>query len=249
MTGKPVFLIAAATCLFVASPALCDDAKSLVDRAIQAHGGKEKLAAFATSWSKKKGKVTVDGTSYNTVMELWQVYPHQLKFVMTVDVGDEQITEVQVLNGDKAWFKKNGVVAAADEGGVRIMRDNIYKEHVLRLYPLAEDRKYKLELADEISLNDRKAQGVKVSYEGYRDMTIYFDKATFLKVKEHSISLGHDRKTEVSIEAFFDEYKEVHGVQWPTKVRTLANGKPYLERTTSDLRVLKSIDSKEFEKP
>jgi hypothetical protein len=54
---------------------------------------------------------------------------------------------------------------------------------------------------------------------------------------------------EVSQETFFDDYKEVDGVQQPMKLLIKRDSKDYLDAEISEVKLHEKLDDKTFDKP
>jgi hypothetical protein len=105
--------LVAAWVLLVGSPNVClpqDNLVAIIDNAIQAHGGEQKLRQCAVGMIKGKGTIKHDGNGTLMVsMEDTFSLPDHFKRIITIaDHG----TTVIVRNGKRAWFR-------ADDGIVR----------------------------------------------------------------------------------------------------------------------------------
>src|SRR3974390_2816943 len=80
-----------------------DDIKAILDKAIKAHGGEEKLSKSKAVTMKIKGKwygMGEDGVEYN--LETARTTT-QFRFELTMDVGGQKFSILQVVNGNKGW--------------------------------------------------------------------------------------------------------------------------------------------------
>src|SRR4051812_15504662 len=84
-----------------------EEPRALIERAIQAHGGMERLSRVRADKVKLKGTLEVSGRTVPFVAETTVQLPAQFKTVIQLTVGNDKHTVVQVLNGDKAFITLN----------------------------------------------------------------------------------------------------------------------------------------------
>jgi hypothetical protein len=216
------------------------DALAIVDDAIKAHGGADALAK-AQSYTRK-GTGTVElGKALSLTDELTVSLPDRTRHVIDVE---KMAHIVAVLNGDKAWESSGGPATEVTALRAQELRDEAYLLWLATLTPLKKDG-VTLKPQKEIKVNDKPAVGVSVSSKGRPDATLYFDKESHLLVKiEREANLG-GRK--VDKEYLFAGYKEVDGVQLPTKLTEIVNGRKFSEMTVS--YKLHKPDDATFAKP
>src|SRR5947208_1477821 len=114
-------------------------------------------------------------------------------------------------------------VRANDEAAVRAVIDKAVKAHG----GAEKLAKYKGSIT---KVNGKPAVGVRVSHKGHRDINLYFDKdkGLLLKIERTVKDLmagGKESQEEVS----YSDYKEVEGVQQPTKLVIKRDGKDYVD--------------------
>src|SRR5262249_54218211 len=120
---------------------------------------------------------------------------------------------IVVLNGDKGWIKAQGETREMTAKEMAEQKENHYGGWGTTLLPL-KDKAYKLALIDEIMVDKRPAVGVKVSHKDHRDVKLYFDKETGLRVKA-DLRVVDESGKEVVQEMFFRDYKEMDGAKVP----------------------------------
>src|SRR5439155_8591924 len=113
------------------------------------------------------------------------------KFDGTVTVGGMNIRIVKVLDGDKGWIKiADGEATAMNDDEVAEEKVMVYVQELTLLTPL-KDKAYKLSSLGEVKVGDSAALGLRVTRDGQRDVSLFFDKKTQLLLKsEVSAKLG-----------------------------------------------------------
>lgn len=246
LTGIGSFLVLG-SCF--GSAAAQDTPQTIIERAIRAHGGQERLARNRSDKVKIKGVVLAAGKSVSFEGELSVQLPAQFKNVMRLTVDGRTHTLVQVLNGTKASFTVDGLPQKLDDAALTELRAMFYLNRAVRLVPLLRDRNYALTALAETKINDRPAVGVKVGARGARELRMYFDKTSNLLIKtEHVLT---DKKTgkEVWQEELYSDFRDLGGFRRPVKVTVYRNGMRVMESVLTDVKYLDKIDDTEFAVP
>src|SRR5437763_974410 len=84
-----------------------DDAKAILDKAVKAHGGAEKLGKIKAQTSKAKGRIEVAG-GLDFTQESTVQHPNKFKEVVHLTVNGQQIDVTTVYNGKEGWINANG---------------------------------------------------------------------------------------------------------------------------------------------
>jgi hypothetical protein len=127
-------------------------------------------------------------------------------------------------------------------------KEELYAEGVQTLVPLLRDKAFSLESLGEIKLNGQDSVGVKVASRGHKEVNLYFDKKTGLVAKAERRA-RNDNKQEVTEETYYSEYREVEGVQVPTKLLVHHDGKEFLNVTVNEYTFPERLDDAEFARP
>jgi hypothetical protein len=213
-----------------------EEPRAVIERAITAHGGAERLAAARAGQTRTRGTVHLGGGIAFTA-ESWTQLPGRLKNVMQFTTPGGNYVQTQVLDGDRAWLNVSGKTQELDARAVAEIKENLHAERLAGLVTLRESG-YELTPLAEVVINGRPAVGVKVTSAGHRDLSLYFDKPSGLLVRTVGRVLDAAGQ-EVTQEKTCSGFKEMEGILRPTRVAVLRDGKLYL-----DLEVLehKTVD-------
>ena len=218
------------------------DARKIVDKAIKATGGEEKLAKLKAQIVKDTGTYYGQGAGLPYTGIYSFQYPNQFR----MEIAD---VFTIVVNGDKGWMKANGETAELDAEKIKVQHDDLYVSWLTTLLPL-KDKQYKLATMGESKVNDRLAVGVRVSAEKRRDVTLFFDKETGLLVKEQHRGIAEEQgNKEVDQVAFFSEFKDFEGIKYPSKTLVTRDGEKYVESETTEYKAVGKLDDSVFGKP
>jgi hypothetical protein len=243
-------LLPASACLLliaVRTPAADDDAKAIIEKAIKAHGGADRLAKFNAVRSKAKGTIDLAGGIAFTSESAVQ-YPDKLKETVEVEVNGNKATVVTVYNGKKGWISINGETKEMDDKLLDAMKEAVHGMQIMRM-AFTKDKKCEFSPLGEIKVNDQPAVGVKVSAKDHKEVNLYFDKKTGLLVRMDHQTIDAMTGKEVAEERIITAYQEIDKVQVAKKVVINREGKKYIEVEITEQKSLEKLDDEEFGKP
>jgi hypothetical protein len=225
------------------------DLKAIVDKAIKAQGGEEKLSKLKAATSKSKGKVYVMGDGLDFTGEIAYQSPDRLSFQMQIAIMGQNFAIGTIVNGDKGWKSFNGTTQELEAEELAEAKENMYSEWVTHLYPL-KDPAFTLSALGEAKVGDNDAVGIRVSRKDHRDINFYFDKKTGLLLKrETRIKDFQSGGTEMTQENLYSDYQEIDGIPNASKVTILRDGKKYVEAEATELKRVEKLDDSVFAKP
>ncbi len=224
------------------------DARAILDRAAQAHGGLDKLSALRADRVKAKGVVFLNKSKIPFTAETSIQLPNQFRNVMRFEVNGKPRTLTQILNGDQGWVTDDGKVLTPDAKALNNMKEMIYLDNVVRLAPLLKEKGFDLKTLPETKVNDRPAVGVRVASKGHKDVDLYFDRKTSLLVKTVHPVVNAEGK-EVQQEEYYSDHRETNGCKRPMKVVAYQDGVKSMEGELTEVKYLDRIDPREFARP
>jgi hypothetical protein len=98
-------------------------------------------------------------------------------------------------------------------------------------------------------IEGREAIVVRATAKGGFDLDLAIDKQSGLLVRAERQATLPDSPDESKMVTLLSDYRLVDGWRYPMRIRGFRDGKPFLDIAISDLRFLKTVDDKEFEKP
>jgi hypothetical protein len=224
------------------------DALAIVDKAIKALGGEEKLAgAKAVAWkavgTRKFGGNESQFTSQMTVQGLDQV-----RREIEGEFGGNKIKVVTVLSGNKGWRRRDDATTELDQDMLASEKRNAYLQLVPAMLVPLRGKSFKVETAGEDKVGDKAAVAIKATGPDGKDFTLYFDKASGLPVKQVATVTGFQGK-EFTQETLFSEYKVFDGIKRATKLEIKRDGATVMDQEIIEFRVLGKVDPKTFAEP
>jgi len=225
------------------------DARKVIDKAIKAHGGAEKRAKLKSSTFKMKGKfygMSADGIDFTSESSIQA--PDKQHLEVTGEVMGQTFKFVRVVNGNKGWTRTMDTTKEMDKEELAEAKEELYARGVSNLVDL-KDKGFTLAPLGEVKVGKRDAVGIRVSHKGQRDINLFFDKKTHMLLKSERRVKDAMGGGEVTAEEFFDEYKEVGGIQHAHKISILHDGKKFVEGEITDFTPKEKIDDSAFDKP
>jgi hypothetical protein len=217
------------------------DGRALVEKAIKATGGADKLAKHTSATFKGKG--TYYGMGDGLPYAGSYAYQWPDKFRMEI----EGVFTI-VLNGDKGWIKEGGETKDMTKEQLTQQLHDQKAGWMTTLLPL-KDKAFQIKAIGEAKVGKQEALGVKVTRKDYPEVALYFDKKTGFLVKSTFRTKSPEQKfKEVTQDTYYHNYRDVDGVKLPTKMVVNRDGKVFVEEEVSDYKAGK-VDPKLFAKP
>ncbi len=250
MTRLLVAAFVTALVFGTAKPVRADDkdAMAIVDKAIKAAGGEEKLSKAKVLTWKTKGKMTVNGEDNEISSQMTADGLGHFHQEFDGEFGGNKIQGVFVLAGDKGWRKFGDMSVELDKNGVANQKRVVYLQVVPITLVQLKTKDFKIETADEDKVGGKSAIGIKATGPDGKDFKLYFDKDSGLPVKLVAKVAGF-QGNEVTQESTFGNYKEIDGIKKATKIDSKRDGQKFQDFEVTEFKVLEKADPKLFVEP
>jgi hypothetical protein len=236
-------------CLSWAGPVSAQETpQALIERAIRAHGGQERLAKARADRVKMKGTLAVGTARVPFVSTTTVQMPGQFKSVVEMTVSGKAHTIVHLVNGDSSAVTLDGKNQPLTPATRAQVRQTLDLDHAMRLVPLLRAPAYRLSMLPEMTLSSRPTAGVRVMVGGQRELRLYFDRATAFLVKSEYEVGGADGK-KVRHEAFYGDYRDTEGYRRPGKIVAFRDGARVMDAELVEVKYFARIDPAEFSRP
>ncbi len=201
--------VAAALAQKPADPKPSLSAEQIIDKSIEATGGRAAMEKLSSTWAK--GLMDFVAQEVHGSMELWAKAPDKQLVVMNLEtVGEIK----QGFDGRVAWGQDaSGQIIEVSGAPLADMQRNAVFNSALKwreIYPKAE-------LAGQETIGSRKAWVVRLTPVSGKPVTRYFDKETFLMLRESGTR--ETPQGPMDIRADFADYRDVNGVKAPFVIR------------------------------
>lgn len=224
------------------------DAAAILDKAIKALGGEEKLSKIKAATWKYKGTITFNGEDNKfTSMATMRGLDH-LRSEFDGEFGGNKIKVVLVLAKNKGWRQFGDMKTELDENALANERRNFHLQVVPMLLVPLKHKSFKIGVAGEKKVGEKPAVGLKVTAPDGKDLTLFFDKDSGLPVQLVAKVLGFTGE-EFTQETTFTDYKEFAGIKKASKIVSKRDGEKFLESEITEFKLLDTVDPKTFEEP
>lgn len=181
-----------------------DDVKSLIERAVRAKGGLEKLRSIRTIRAVSETRFqTPDGPlAVPTLIRV--MYPGSFRIDLDMPKGPV----VQVFHRGTFWVRDARGVSTAPDGAAESMRGNIQRDSIALLVALAEGR-VAARRAEDVTLEGRRMPALTIDLQPAGPLTLVLDAASGLILREMYAAPGAEGRIEES----YADYRDVQGLQ------------------------------------
>jgi hypothetical protein len=228
------------------APARADDAdaKSILDKAIKALGGEEKLSKVAAYTWKSEGTITFNGNENQFDSNVTVKGLDHLRR----EVGSDNFNFVVVLAGDKGWRKGGDNSTELEGDALANEKRGVYLQVIpITIVPLKE-KGFKCETGGEEKVGDKPAVILKITGPDGKDFTLYLDKESGLPVKLVAKVLSFQGQ-EYTAETTFADYKDFDGIKKATKIEVKRDGEPFQKFNVKEFKVLDKVEPESFAEP
>jgi tetratricopeptide (TPR) repeat protein len=224
------------------------NADSIVDKAILALGGEERLSKIGAY--SVRSKVTIafgdnhnEFTSKATLLGL-----DRYRSEFEGRFGDDDVKGTIVVNGEKGWRKFGDAEMELDGDAFTNEKRTIYLSVVPSLPIYLKGKGFKTEAAGEEKVGDKPASVVKVTGPDGKDFKLWFDKESGLPVKLVVKLVGFDGN-EFTQETSYANYKNFDGIMRATKVTAKRDGEAFVSTEVTEFKLLGRVEANTFSQP
>lgn len=217
-------------------------ARAVIDKALQAIGGVDRLQKYKAATWREKGTYHGMGTplpyTANYAMQRPMQFRMEIEGIFTM-----------VLDGDKGWNSGMGEVRELTKEELALQRHDQRAGLIASLVPLGE-KGFTLKLLDDAKVNDQPTYVVIVTHKDYPEVKLFIDKKTHLLAKSEYRTKSPEMKfKDVNQELIFSDYRDISGLKMAHKLAIKRDGQIFVEAELSDLRALEALDPKTFARP
>jgi hypothetical protein len=234
--------------LAVTSGAGGGEAPAIIDQAIKAHFPKGVDTKNTGSRTKSKGVLHVMGLDLDYTQEVAIQAPNKFKEAMELTVMNNKVTVTTVFNGKEGWIRAGDKDVPVTDEILNELKEAAYSMRLMQGL-FVKDKTVKFTEVGEQKVKGKDTVGVRISREGKKDVTVFFDKKTHLIAKVEMRKRDIQSGQEVNEERFVLEYQDAAGRKVAKKIEVHRDGNPLLEAEVTDVQVFEKLDDSEFARP
>jgi hypothetical protein len=237
------------SCLGRPARAADQDVNAILDKAMKALGGEEKLSKVNAISTKAKSVFTFNGNDSEfktrTTIEGMEHYRGEFDG----EFNGNKFSGVTVLNGKKGWRKFGDQdVMDMDDAAVANERRVVYLALVPMLIVPLKSKDFKVEAAGEEKVGDADTVVLKVTPPDGKTFKLFLNKETGLPAKQVATVMGF-MGDEFTMDVFFDGYKDFDGIKKATKIESKRDGEKFQSQEVNEFKVLASVPADTFAEP
>jgi len=245
------FSVALAAAAIISAPVRADDdAKKIIQEAVKAYGGADVLAKHHGKGVIQKGKlhVSAGGMDLDGTVDV-SSQDGKFRRVVNFSIMGTDVKQTSVFNGEALWIDTNGMLTTIDKKeDVDLIKESVFGEEAIGKV-LMGDAGLKLSIIGDDKVDDAPVVGIRISKEGHKDVSAYFDKKTHLIRKIVSRGLDIQSQMEVESVRILDDYKDFDGQMRPAKASVLQDGKKIADVEFTEVKYVDKFDDDVFAKP
>jgi len=224
------------------------DAGAILDKAIKALGGQEKLGMItAATWKAKGMRKFGDNENEFTSQSTVQGFDRYRREV-DGEFNGNKFKGITVLNGNKGWRHFGDNKNELNDEALANEKRSLYLQIIPATIVPLRGQGFKVEAAGEEKVDDKAAVAVKATGPDGKDFKLYFDKKTGLPLKQVATVAGFNGK-EFTQETTFASYKDFDGIKVATKIVNMRDGTKFMEQEITEFKILTKVDPKTFAEP
>ncbi|MFC2157738.1 outer membrane lipoprotein carrier protein LolA [Acidobacteriota bacterium] len=221
-----------------ANPVLSQDAKNIIEKSIEAQGGKKLLGSIEDITMTGTLEIIQQGLS-GDLTRYWK--PGKTRF--DLEVMGMQIT--QAYDGETAWMlnPQTGLVEEMPENAAQsTKRDAMGIEATLNPEKYGITYEYK----GKETIEGKEYFLIMTTYKDGFSTTSFIDTKTYLTYKTMGTITDDTMGMEIEVESIASDYKEVNGITMSHTTVQYRDGEEYLTISISDVKINTGIDDSIF---
>ncbi|MFL5341991.1 MAG: hypothetical protein ACJ8F7_17735 [Gemmataceae bacterium] len=222
------------------------EARKRADWAIEAHGGATRLARIKGVIETLDGTVGAVPNDLLSKGEMHIQFPDRVRLKLDQDTPVGKVQVSIALAGSVGWEAKGPEVSDMSPTQVPDVLTDLYIQRLAIVMPLKEESTQLWPLP-EISVNNRRAVGIRVKPAKKPALEMYFDKETGHHIR--TVALVHEASMPVRRDILYLGHKEFDGVWLPTRLLELRDGTKFVEWLSISYQFVDQIDEKLLKRP
>jgi hypothetical protein len=217
------------------------EALKVIDQAIKAHGGAERLGKIKAVVIKTQGWAGPVAEQFAAEQDLSMQFPDRVRNSFTKKSPEGNIEIALALDGETGWYQGPPGLTQIEKGSAiaNEVKTDIFLESMAIKLPVKGEVTIVRPLP-EARINGKAARGVQVKQKGWPKVAMYFDADSGLLVK--LAAQVTEAGQSVFRETYYLDHKPVDGVMLPSRIRVERYGLVSLEWLSVQYQLPDKID-------
>jgi zinc protease len=218
------------------------DARDLIDRAIAAKGGLERLRAIKSITAVTEAQMTTPEGTISAQTTTYLEYPDRMRVETKLPEGDI----VQTFDGTRAWVKDRMGIHEVPERMIRDLKGTFKRDTVSALLAAHDGALRARLLPDVKDSHGMRRRAVELSGTDLEPVVLNVDAETYLVSSQSYVAGGQGAPL---VEEEFGDYRLVDGVQIAFAASVSQYGRKVLERRVTNIRINAPLNPSLFQRP
>jgi len=219
-----------------------NDARELIDRAIAAKGGLERLRAIKSITAVTEAQMTAPEGTISAQTTTYLEYPDRMRVETKLPEGDI----VQTFDGTRAWVKDRMGIHEIPERMIRDLKGTFKRDTVTALLAAHDGTLRARLLPDVKDSRGLRRRAVELSGSDLEPVVLNIDAETYLVSSQSYVAGGQGAPL---VEEEFSDYKPVDGLQIAFAASVSQYGRKVLERRVTSIRINAPLNPSLFQRP
>jgi hypothetical protein len=200
-------------------------ATQLITKAIDAHGGPQRLELLQDFHVRSKGTFQVPGrTDVDFDQEYWFKSPDCQRVDLSLAVNGQLISVRIIYNNADCWNYINGKLTELPRNVIKSASEKCHIMMTLTLTPLLDKDRFRVEYLGERVFDEQATLGVRVFSEPHWPFEMFFCKKAHLLVRIQSHEYDEKGIEKYQVSNTFSGHKDFHGLKYPGKTIRIGRG-------------------------
>jgi hypothetical protein len=223
------------------------DATPILDRAIKALGGEEKLAKASNFSSKAKGTSLIGGIMSPIKVTTTIQGLDRIRQEHEFESDGKPLKSLAIVNGSKGWLKLGDEIMDLGDEDIADGKQGAYLLLATTTILPLKSKGFKVEALPREQVDGKPADVIKGTGPDGKSFTLYFDKETHLPIRR--VATVKDQGEEYVLETTYSDFKDFDGVKRATKIESKRDGNLLGKQEITEFKILEKPDASLFERP
>ncbi len=223
-------------------PPASADARELIDRAIAAKGGLERLRAIKSITAITEAQMTTPEGTISAQTTTYLEYPDRMRVETKLPDGDV----VQTFDGARAFVKDRMGIHEVPERMIRDLKGTFKRDTITALLAAHDGTLRARLLSDVKDSQGLRRRAVELSGTDLEPLIVNLDADSFLVTSQSYTAGGQGSPL---VEEQFSDYRAVDGVQIAFAASVLQYNRKVLERRVTSIRINAPLNPSLFQRP
>ncbi|RMG49681.1 MAG: insulinase family protein, partial [Acidobacteria bacterium] len=229
-----------------ATPESLTRGRAILDAAIEAIGGRDKITGLHDYLLKGRAKLSFSGQELEGETTQYVQLPDKMRSEVFLPAMGQTI--IQILNGEKGWFAQGGRVQEAPPRAIQQLKEALWRNHILTFLTKPDGSPLSAQALPDETIEGTPTDVVLLTVNESK-MRLYFDKQTHRLLRAQYQTTHPFTGQKVQAEETYSEYQLYDGFWLARHIVTSYDGEKFSEQSMTEFQANPGLDPSLFQKP